>query len=261
MERVAFLVEETNQRIGCLLNPNTLVLRRTAGVRTRLSANGQLTGAGLSDDPLLYTGGGKTELELELLFDVSLAGSAITGEDVRELTRPLWELAENRQEYPSRGAYRQPPVVRFIWGKYWNIPGVVTAVAERLEHFTPAGAPRRSWMRLRLVRITEPQPGAQELPHDVLLSPEDLAAAVDTQALEGEVIYHEVIGGGAEVGGDAEGAAPESVFERLDEIATRYFGDPSFWRWIALVNNIDNPLRLKSGMTLRIVPFRRSSTE
>jgi Contractile injection system tube protein len=258
MERVAFLVEETNQRIGCLLNPNTLVLRRAAGVRTRLSASGQLTGAGQSDDPLLYTGGGKTELELELLFDVSLAGQVITGEDVRELTRPLWELSENRPEYPSRGAYRQPPVVRFIWGKYWNIPGVVTAVAERLEHFTPAGAPRRSWMRLRLVRITEPGPGAQELPHDVLLSPEDLAAAVDTEALalEGEVVYHEVMGGGAEVGGETGG-----VFERLDEIATRYFGNPSFWRWIALVNNIDDPLHLRSGMTLRIIPFRRSRTE
>ena len=31
MERVAFLIEEANERLGCLLNPETLVLRRTAG--------------------------------------------------------------------------------------------------------------------------------------------------------------------------------------------------------------------------------------
>ena len=40
MERVAFLIEETNERLRCLLNPETLVLRRTAGVRPRQSATG-----------------------------------------------------------------------------------------------------------------------------------------------------------------------------------------------------------------------------
>ena len=28
MERVAFLIEETNERLSCLLNPETLVMRR-----------------------------------------------------------------------------------------------------------------------------------------------------------------------------------------------------------------------------------------
>ena len=46
MERAAFLIEETNQRIGCLLNPESLVVWRTAGLRSRQSVSGQLTGAG-----------------------------------------------------------------------------------------------------------------------------------------------------------------------------------------------------------------------
>ena len=50
---------------------------------------------GLSDDPLLYTGGGRTELDLDLLFDVSLAGSSVATRDVRDLTRAFWDLAEN----------------------------------------------------------------------------------------------------------------------------------------------------------------------
>jgi hypothetical protein len=55
MERVAFLIEDTGQRIGCLLNPESLVVRRTAGVQPRRSAGGALTGTSLPDDPLLFT--------------------------------------------------------------------------------------------------------------------------------------------------------------------------------------------------------------
>src|SRR5436305_969026 len=133
MERVAFLIEETNERLGCLLNPNSLVMRRTAGVLPRRSIGGQFTGTGLQDDPLLYTGGGRTELELHLLFDVSLAGSSIETDDVRNLTGPLWKLAENTRS--TNGSWR-PPIVRFVWGKSFNIPGVVGALAEYLEQFT-----------------------------------------------------------------------------------------------------------------------------
>lgn len=155
MERVAFLIEETNERLRCLLNPETLVLRRTAGVRPRQSATGQVTGTGLADDPLLYTGGGRTELDLDLLFDVTLPGSSVTSQDVRDLTAPLWRLAENNQ---ATAGYGRPPLVRLIWGKSWNIPGIVVAVAERLEFFTPSGVPQRSWLRLRMVRMAAPVP-------------------------------------------------------------------------------------------------------
>ncbi len=185
MERVAFLIEETNERIGCLLNPETLVLRRVAGVRPRRSATGQLTGEGLTDDPLLYTGGGRTELDLDLLFDVSLAGSSITTEDVRDLTLPLWELAENADR---REGYGQPPLVRFIWGKSWNIPGVILAVSERLEHFTPEGMPRRSWLRMRMLRANEPPPDGPPARSGSL-------SLDETEIPEGSVEVSEVIGG------------------------------------------------------------------
>ena len=138
MERVAFLLEKTGERIPCLLNPESIVVRRLAGVRTRRSAGGPLTGAGLKDDPLLYTGGGTTEINLDLLFDIAIGGSTIATEDVRDLTRPLWELAEGS---PEESGFSRPPVVRFVWGKAWNIPAIVVAVAERLENFTSQGFP------------------------------------------------------------------------------------------------------------------------
>src|SRR5437773_9766976 len=144
LERAAFLIEESGERIPCLLNPAGLVLRRVAGVRPRFSVGGPLTGAGVSDSPLLFTGGGTTEITMDLLFDVSLARSEPLPENVRELTEPLWRLAENEAK---AGEYGRPPAVRFVWGKAWNIPGVVVALAERLEYFTQAGTPRRSWLR------------------------------------------------------------------------------------------------------------------
>jgi Contractile injection system tube protein len=228
MERVAFLVESTGERLGCLLNPENIELSRSAGVRRRHSATGLLTGAALSEDPILYTGGGRTDLNLDLLFDIGVAGSTIETSDVRDLTRPLWQLAETAQE---AGTGAPAPIVRFLWGKSWNVPGVVTAVAERLEQFEADGMPARSWLRMRLARVsdadsqaTAPAPGTEP----TVLGEE-----------EGETT-HPVIG---EEGG-----------ERLEQIAYRHYGDPGAWRTIADANALTDPARLAPGTRLRIPP-------
>ena len=231
MERVTFVVESTGERLGCLLNPESLQVTRNAGVRRRRTATGLLAGAGISDDPLLYAGGGQTDLVLDLLFDIGIAGSTIQTSDVRDLTRPLWDLAESSAA--SAGA--TPPVVRFLWGKSWNIPGVITAVAERLEHFMPDGAPARSWLRMRFVRVNEsaaaeawaPQAPGPSLP----------GAGPETETV------HQVVGGG----GDEPGSG-----ERLEDLAFLYYGDPSLWRLIAEANNIDDPSSILPGTVLRI---------
>lgn len=242
MERVAFLIERTGQRVGCLLNPESLVIRRLAGIRQRRSANGPVTGARLADNPLLYTGGGTTDLELDLLFDVSLAGSSITTENVRDLTAPLWELAENSAE---DGIYGRPPLVRFVWGKSWNIPGVITAVAERLEYFTSQGVPRRSWMRMRLVRVAD----SDTMRTDTRTTPQSFQLPSPEEEIpEEQVRMHEMLGGAGDSGAGVTG-------ERLDEIASRYYGEPALWRLLAIFNEISDPMRVRSGINLRIPPL------
>lgn len=250
MERVAFLIEESGETLGCLLNPESLVIRRTAGIQPRRAATGHLGGAALSDDPLLHTGGGKTELELDLLFDISVAGSSIPSEDVRNLTRPLWNLAET-PTHPEGS--RSLPLVRFIWGKAWNLLGVVTAVAERLEQFTPGGVPQRSWLRLRLRRVSEPPP-----PPAPTLSPLTTAeATLEGIAIpEEQVQVHEMVGGEISVALEGEIEVSGSVTsERLDELAMRYFGSPTLWRLLASFNELDDPLHLPPGFLLRIPPL------
>jgi hypothetical protein len=72
MERVTFLVERTGERIPCLLNPESLEVRRSAGIVRRRGVGGAVIGNPRTDDPLIATGGGVTEYELKLLFDVEL---------------------------------------------------------------------------------------------------------------------------------------------------------------------------------------------
>ena len=233
MERVTFVVESTGERLGCLLNPETLQISRAAGVRPRRAVTGLLTGTATSDDPLLYTGGGRTELVLDLLFDVGIAGSTIQSTDVRDLTRSLWNLAESS----PAAAGAAPPVVRFLWGKSWNIPGVVSAVAERLEQFAPDGSPARSWLRMRFVRVNDSNGDTT--------TPQSAAADAVSSAGPGEELVHQVVGGG---GGD-----PGSG-ERLQDIAFLYYGDPSAWRLIADANDIVDPSNVRQGTVLRIPP-------
>lgn len=241
MERVAFLIERTGERIECLLNPETFTITRRAGVRPHQTISGALTCMTETDDPLLSTGGGRTELVLELLFDISKQLNAQPDDSVQTLTTPLWNMAENSEDTHGQGA---PPAIRFVWGKSWNIPAIVVSVAERFEQFTPGGIPRRSWVKMRLLRRSEsadtvnqtaPMKGDAFAPRPQDVSPQELRV-------------HEVQGDRA--GGDGGGAV-----ERIDQLANRYYGDPSLWRVLATFNGVDDPARLPAGMTLMVPPL------
>lgn len=245
MERVAFLIEDTGQRIGCLLNPNTVVVSRTAGVRPRSTAAGQLTGSALMDNPLLFTGGGRTELDLELLFDISISErTAELYQDVRELTRPLMMLAENTAR--ERGV-RRPPLARFVWGKSWNFPGVVASAAERFDYFTAEGVPRRSWLKLKLLRVAEESEEMfREFPE-----PPPPVSSVDSQGEPVGVVS--AVGDGDEAGGYA-GARP-------DLAAAQALDNPLSWRLLAAYNDLDDPMAVEAGTALRIPPTRPEASD
>lgn len=236
MERVTFIVSDTGQRISCLLNPEQVVQRRSAGLRRPYAGSGPVSAAAVSDDILLHTGGGRTEIDLDLLFDTELAADRTAkGEaavvDVRDLTRPLWDLAENRQDLRDQARVSS---VRFFWGNRWNVLCVVVAVAERLERFDPTGTPTRSWLRLRLVRVPEPTPQPIEPALDSLPQPQTL-----TEYAQGAAIrdVHAALIPGTDADGNVLGG------ERLDTLADLYYpGRPWLWRLIAAVNDIvDGP--------------------
>jgi hypothetical protein len=234
VERAAFLLEETGERISCLLNPSSLVQRREAGVTAQRSLSGAVTGAELADDRLVATGGGATELEMALVFDVHLSGSTRTTEDVRDLTGPFWRLAEN---VARPGRFAGVPQVTFVWGKAWWVPGLVLAVAERFERFGPGGQPARSWLSLRLRRLAEGRPRPPE-PLPALPVPEELPSLDSLPAASLESVA--VAGGGA------------GLAERLETVLARLGVGPEAASLVAALNGVADPLRLAAGQVLRV---------
>ncbi|HUO90318.1 MAG TPA: hypothetical protein VMU08_14180 [Rhizomicrobium sp.] len=252
MERVAFLIERTGERISCLLNPEFLEARRVAGVRTRREAGGFLGGAARTDHPLIATGGGVTEIDLRLLFDTEIArlengqqpgaavaadGTSLPAMDVRELTRPIWDLSENA----TAEGFGAPPSVRFIWGKSWNIPGVIIAVAERLERFDINGTPQRSWLTLRLRRVEEPEPRP--------VPPMPVTPQFETPT-PGP--------GGADEPYPARDVPVDNLgtpLDRLDQIADEQYGMPWLAPILGAFNSLDDLLTLPEGTSLSLPPL------
>lgn len=288
MERVTFLVERTGDRIPCLLNPESLEVRRSAGLVRRRGAGGAIIGNPRTDDPLVATGGGITEYELKLLFDVDLLASQsasafapaaavepapaestpaeLEGEeataaespdgsgnvseamptpapnppsvDVRTLTQPLWSLAENGE--PVAGVLA-PQRIRFIWGSSWNVPGVVVAVAERLECFDPRGVPKRSWLNLLLRRVEEELEGGNAPPPPTSPQFEVTSPGSATDDSGDDSVIVPV---------DNEGVA----LTPLHVVAAERYGDPRYNRAIAEYNNLDDLLELVEGQPIRLPP-------
>lgn len=130
--------------------------------------------------------------------------------------------------------------------KSWNIRGVITHAAERLECFNGSGVPSRSWMKLRLRRVVEEETenGAA---FDWLASSETSMNLID-QMEQPPAGPHTPAAGFA-------GEQPETVLqnERLDLLARKYFGNPALWRFIAVYNNIADPLG-HAGNRVIIIP-------
>ena len=238
MERVTFLVEESNERISCMLNPETVLIRRTSGVRPRESLSGLISTDRRGDNPLLFTGSGITSLELDLVFDVSIPGSSVVSQDVRDMTKPIWNLTENHQR--NDRLYR-PALCRFIWGKCWNIPGVISAAAEKLESFSPQGIPRRSWLRLRLLRMQEqPHPSLSKNEMWSPMESQTASAIIDGSYSPGNEILN--TGSPSDLL-DTEPEILENLNDRIDLSSHHHIGDPSRWRDIANGLNISDPLQ------------------
>ncbi|MFI5915168.1 hypothetical protein [Dactylosporangium sp. NPDC051541] len=236
MERVAFIVDDTGERIDCLLNPETFEVRRLAGVRTPAAGAEAIVGRGQGDDPVRFTGGGRTELLLDMVFDVGLVEAAGAPQDVRVLTARLWNLAENTAHELGAG---RPPLIRLVWGKAWNVPCVVSAIAERFDAFNSGGAPGRSWIRLKLLRVGEPA-GASACSFD-----EELTRTATAAGDGDRPAAVEAIGGGGPVPGQPGTA-------RIDLLAADALGSPMRWRELAAHNGVDDPLAVPAGTVLAV---------
>ena len=142
MERVSFLSPD-GIHVACLMNPEEIVITRTAGTTVQKTAGASLT---RQNDPVQRLSGGTTRLVLKLLFDATLSNATSLPGDVRALTEPLWKLSAESGRH-----FDYSRKIRFMWGKNWNIPGDIESISERLEQFTGQGAPQRAWLTVSFV--------------------------------------------------------------------------------------------------------------
>lgn len=222
-------------------NPTTLRLQyqnntdsggKTARVQKRqyFAAHPATLSFDLEFDTAENTSGGRTST------------GAVLPADVRDLTARVRRFVEPR---PADGG--QPPVLRFVWGRF-VFNGIVTQISEELDYFATDGTPLRAKLG---VSITE-----QNLKYEGKL---EGAGARDDKAAS-------VPGGGrSDRLQDGTGAAPgrsgthdprqvetAQGDESVQQLAARIGGDPAAWR--SLMNGLGSPLGLPPGTPVQIGP-------
>jgi nucleoid-associated protein YgaU len=173
---------------------------------------------------LEFTGGEPIQLTLKLFFD-----TRETGEDVRKrYTNAIWNLAlVSTAKVDPKTKKGRPPVCEFQWGesggKGWHFKAVVTNISQNFTMFLENGTPVRATLEVTLKQASDPDSYPFQNPTS------GGVAGYQTHVLR-------------------QG-------ESLHLIAAQEYGDPQQWRYIAAVNNVENPLRLQPGTVLQLPPL------
>jgi nucleoid-associated protein YgaU len=183
---------------------------------------------GLSAPILQFVSGSMRTLEMELFLDTYEAheagGRALNqaGQDVRELTRKIIGLMEID---PTTHA---PPVLLFIWASL-SFTCVLARASQRFILFLPDGTPVRARLQVSFNEFRNTEQEAKE---------------IKRETADYSKLY--VVNQG----------------ETLSAIAGRLYGNPAFWRPIALRNRLDSPRLLPAGLELIIpqLPYRDPET-
>jgi hypothetical protein len=150
----------------------------------------------------------------------------------------LWALAENGEPVAGNLALQR---IRLIWGCSWNVPGVILAVAERLERFDERGVPKRSWLSMLLRRVEEELESGNTPPPPTSPQFEINRAESATEDSGDDSVVVPV---------DDQGYA----LTPLHIVAAERYGDPRYDRAIAEYNDLDDLLELEEGQPIRLPP-------
>jgi hypothetical protein len=289
MERVTFLVERTGDRIPCLLNPEALEVRRSAGIVRRRGAGGAIIGNPRTDDPLVATGGGVTEYELKLLFDVDVlaaqSGSGVLAPAAAEVPAPvdsvLAGLAEG--EEGAEGAETVPAVeVPALLTPAPGPPSIdVRTLTQPLWSLAENGEPVAGLLAPQRIRFIW---GCSWNVPGVIVSVAERLECFDPQGVPKRSwlsmllrrVEEEIEGGSAPPAPTSpqfEVTSPDaatgdsgddSVIVPVDDegvaltplhvIAAERYGDPRYNRAIAEYNDLDDLLELEEGQPIRLPP-------
>lgn len=159
--------------------------------------------------------GGAPSMSLTLHFD-----TLKDGKDVRGYTDTLWKMTMlDESTENTRSGKSAPPPVAFEWGRLY-FKAIITSMSQKFTLFLADGTPVRCQVDVSLEQFldeNEFQPQIQ----------------------------------GQTGGQTAPRTTTVTQGDRMDIIAANTTGDSSNWRTVAENNNIDNPLNIQPGQTLR----------
>jgi hypothetical protein len=165
---------------------------------------------------VVFQQGGAETLSLTLHFDTLADGA-----DVRGYADTLWKMmmVDETTENPRSGK-SAPPAVAFEWGRLY-FKAIITSMTQKFTLFLPNGTPVRCQVDVSLEQMAD-----------------------DNE-------FQPQITGGGTGGQTAPRTSTVTQGDRMDHIAANSTGDSSNWRSVAEQNNVDNPLSLQPGQTLR----------
>jgi LysM repeat protein len=143
----------------------------------------------------------------------------ITNHESRKtaLERELEDL-ENQLKGRTAGSKGAPPKCKFMWGSF-SFLSIVQSVNVTFTMFLPNGRPVRAQAKVKMKQIEE----------QAMYEPQNPTTR----------------------------SAPRKVWtvkagQTLDWIAYQEYGDPSLWRYLARINNLDDPRDLHPGQVLKL---------
>ena len=154
------------------------------------------------------------QLELNLVFDGVEGERDVVG-DIACLASWMKPSERSRSE-----GHAQPPILEVDWNEPSKFDCYLQAVQATYKLFDRDGTPLRADVKLTLKEVPADPPGTNP-----------------TSGGERGHKRHVVTAG-----------------ETLHSVASRELGDPRLWRGLALINGIDDPLRLRPGAVLHVPP-------
>lgn len=207
----AYLEIEGGERIPCMFNPAQLQIIKTN------SWAGE-SRAGRSSPRLRFLGSESGVISLDLFFDTTAQGTAVTTHTGKILG--LMDVDPSLPGSDENSQNLRPRHVTFHWGDLHAFKAVISHLVLTFTYFTSSGVPLRAHMALQLLQYEPSNAFGPQNPTSGTPRPQRT---------------HRVQAG-----------------ETLDRIAAQYYGDSTRWRTLAEANTITDPLALKPGTVLAI---------
>lgn len=210
-DKAYLMIEGSPKRIPCMFNPSELQISRSNSWDSP-----SLAGQGVQT--ARYTGAGAGSMSLNLTFDTTDTGKAVTTYTGKLMKLMDVDATLGGTDEQSNNA--RPPYVTFHWGDLHSFEAVVSNLSLQFTYFSSTGVPLRAKVAMTLTQYRKSNAFGPQNPTSGTPDPHRV---------------HRVQPG-----------------ETLDRISARYYGDSTRWRQIASANGISDPLAVKPGSLLSI---------